>query len=50
MREEQIVLEDDADRAALGRQMDAARDVVQDDVVELDPTGMQRDDSGERAK
>src|SRR5215472_17535803 len=42
MGEQQIVLEDDAHRAALGRQPNTAGDVFEDLAVELDPSGVQR--------
>jgi hypothetical protein len=47
MRKEQVVLEDDTDRATLRLQMDAARYVVEDDIVELHATGVQRDQPGD---
>src|SRR5438552_1346149 len=50
MREKQVILEDDTDRTALRSEMDAARHVVEDDIVERDATGIQRDESGEGAK
>ena len=50
MREKQVILEDDTDRTALRSEMDAGRHVVEDDLVERDAAGIQRDESGEGAK
>ena len=49
VREQEIVLEHDADRSALGRHEDAGA-VVEDRAVELDPTAVEREQPGERAQ
>src|SRR5262249_14559926 len=48
--EQQIVLEDDGDRTALGRQPNTAGDVFEDLAVELDPSGIQRLKTCQRAQ
>jgi hypothetical protein len=42
--EEQVVLKHDADRATLRRHVCAARGVLEDDSVELDPASVERDE------
>jgi len=50
MGEQQVILEDHADRTALGREMDAARDVLEDDIIELDASSVKWNEPGESAK
>src|SRR6267143_1081281 len=48
MREEEVILEHDADRAALRWEMDAPRHVLERDRIELDASSVQRDETGDR--
>jgi hypothetical protein len=50
MRKQQVILEDDADRAAFRREMDTAPHVLEDDPIELDASSIQRDESGDGAQ
>src|SRR5207247_5307176 len=47
---QQVVLEDHADRPAFRRHTEAARRIFEDDVVELDTSAVQRDESRDRTK
>ncbi len=47
---EEVVLEDDPHAARLGRDEDAGRRIVDRRTIDDDPTGVDRDESGERAQ
>ena len=50
VREQQVVLKDDADRATLGREMDIARGVVQDDPIQRNASLRDGNESGHSAQ